>query len=106
MKGGGMPLWVRVARMRGARAPTVDDVQRERARLVERLAPGKTFADIGGMWGIDGDVAFAAERAGATDVLLCDGMDPSPEFQRKHRERESRVCYAQCDLPDTVGIDA
>jgi len=66
--------------------------------MIERLAPGSSFLDLGGMWGVDGDVAFAAERAGASRVVLFDGMDPTEPFQAKHRDagsqatRRTRTC--------------
>lgn len=57
------------------------------------------------MWGVDGDVAFAAERAGATRVVLFDGMDPTGEFERKHREAGSEVTYVQGDLHDPQDVE-
>ena len=32
---------------------------------VRRYAPGRSFVDIGGMWGINGRYSFEAEAAGA-----------------------------------------
>lgn len=60
---------------------------------------------MGGMWGINGDDGFAAERAGAKRVVICDGMDPTDEFQRKHAERSSKVEYVQGDLHDPVTVE-
>jgi SAM-dependent methyltransferase len=71
-----------------------------RAELIARLAPGKTFLDMGGMWGVHGEFAFLAEDAGASSVVLCDGMDPTEEFDRKLKERSSRVRFVQGDLHD------
>lgn len=76
-----------------------------RRELIHSLAPGRSFIDVGGMWGIHGDAAFAAEEAGATEVVLFDAMDPVPEFQRKHAERSSRVRYVQGDLHDREGVE-
>ena len=76
-----------------------------RAELIARLAPGKTFLDMGGMWGISGDDAFAAEAAGARRVVICDGMDPSDDFQRKRAERSSQVQYVQGDLHDPLTVE-
>lgn len=72
----------------------------QRAGLIARLAPGKSFLDMGGMWSVSGEFSFLAERAGASSVVLCDGMDPTPEFQRKHAERSSGVRFVQGDLHD------
>jgi SAM-dependent methyltransferase len=76
-----------------------------RGELIARVAPGKSFLDMGGMLGIGGDDAFAAESAGATRIVICDGMDPTDEFQRKHAERSSRVEYVQGDLHDPVTVE-
>ena len=51
-----------------------------------------------------GDIAFAAERAGATRVVLFDGMDPTEEFAAKHRDAGSRVTYVQGDLHDPEDV--
>jgi len=72
--------------------------------MIERLAPGSSFLDLGGMWGVDGDVAFAAERAGASRVVLFDGMDPTEPFQAKHRDAGSQVAYVQGDLHDPEDV--
>lgn len=75
-----------------------------RQRLVEALAPHRSFLDVGGMYAVAGDVAFWAEDAGATEVLLFDGMDPSTEFVRKHEARQSIVKYRQGDLHDPEDV--
>ena len=56
------------------------------------------------MWGVDGELAFRAERAGATRVVLFDGMDPTPEFQAKHGQAGSQVVYIQGDLHDPEDV--
>lgn len=56
------------------------------------------------MWGVDGDVAFRAERAGATRVVLFDGMDPTAEFEAEHRRSSSQVGYVQGDLHDREDV--
>jgi hypothetical protein len=91
--------WLTRGRARSRRARSLDRWE-NRYRLVERLAPGRSFLDLGGMWGVDGEIAFRAERAGATRVVLFDGMDPSDEFQAKHRDAGSRLVYVQGDLHD------
>lgn len=76
-----------------------------RRDLIARLAQGRTFLDMGGMWGINGADAFLAEAAGAERVVLCDGMDPTPQFQREHEQRSSKVDYVQGDLHDPSTIE-
>src|SRR4051794_41899967 len=75
-----------------------------RFALVDRLAPGHSLLDLGGMWGVDGEVAFRAERAGATRVVLLDGMDPTSGFEAKHEEQGSSVAYVQGDLHDPEDV--
>ena len=50
--------------------------------FVGNHAPGKSFADIGCMWGVNGSHAFLAEDAGATRVVGVDVFGPTPEFER------------------------
>ena len=66
--------------------------------LIDKYAPGRSFADIGCMWGVNGEFAFAAERAGATRVIAVDVFGPTPEFEQKHRERRSTVQFVLGDL--------
>jgi len=87
------------SRAKAAREPRTERWENRR-RLVDRLAPGSSFLDLGGMWNVHGEVAFRAEQRGATRVVLFDGMDPTPEFEQKHRAVDSGVTYVQGDLHD------
>jgi hypothetical protein len=71
-----------------------------REQLVRRFAAGKSFADIGCMWGVDGAIAFAAEDAGATDVVGVDLMQASDAFEQERARRGSRMRFIQGDLHD------
>jgi hypothetical protein len=75
-----------------------------RDELIARHVPGRSFADIGCMWGSHGEVAFLAEEAGATQVTAFDMMGETPEFKAEHRRRSSQVRFVQGDLhaPDAV----
>ena len=82
-------------------------------RWIREHVPGRTFADIGGMYQLMGDMAFLAEAAGATDVTLFDVGDPDliaaghPEwgwFEQKKADRNSKVRYVQGDLEDPVAV--
>jgi 2-polyprenyl-3-methyl-5-hydroxy-6-metoxy-1,4-benzoquinol methylase len=66
--------------------------------LVETHARGHSFADVGCMWGVNGDFAFRAERAGATRVIAVDVFGPTPEFEQKHRAQRSRVQFVLGDI--------
>src|SRR5580704_10505966 len=76
--------WLGAARRQHVATIGWDDLEANRLRLINRLAPGRTFLDLGGMYRIAGEMAFSAERAGASRVVLFDGMDPSDEFIEKH----------------------
>lgn len=72
--------------------------------LIRRHAPGKSFADIGCMWGVNGEYSFVAEAAGATRVVAVDVFGPTPEFEEAHRQRGSRVEFILGDVgaPQTL----
>jgi SAM-dependent methyltransferase len=67
-------------------------------------ASGKSFADIGCMWGVNGEYAFLAEAAGATAVAAVDVFGPTPEFEEKRLARRSRVRFVLGDITraDTI----
>jgi Methyltransferase domain len=75
-------------------------------RVVAQYAPGRSFADIGCMWNIHGEIAFLAEEAGATSVTGVDVIKPTDEFDRKHRERSSQVRFVKGDLHQPATAEA
>jgi 2-polyprenyl-3-methyl-5-hydroxy-6-metoxy-1,4-benzoquinol methylase len=75
---------------------------------IRKHAPGKSFADIGCMWGVNGEYSFIAEQAGATSVTAVDVFGPTPEFEEKRKARHSRVRFVLGDITrldtiDTIG---
>jgi hypothetical protein len=60
--------------------------------------PGASFADIGCMWGVNGEYAFFAEECGATLVKGVDVFGPTPEFELKKKERNSKVEFVLGDV--------
>ncbi len=66
--------------------------------LIRQHAPGKTFADVGCMWGVNGEYSFVAEEAGAAAVKAIDVFGPTPEFDQKHAARHSRVEFILGDV--------
>jgi SAM-dependent methyltransferase len=72
--------------------------------LVRAHAAGRSFADIGCMWGVNGEYAFIAEEAGATAVTGVDVFGPTPEFDAEHARRRSAVRFVLGDAtsPDTL----
>lgn len=68
--------------------------------IVRRCAPGRSLVDVGCLWGVDGEFAFQAEAAGATPVKAVDVFGPTPEFERKRRDRCSKVEFILGDVTD------
>jgi hypothetical protein len=71
---------------------------------IRRYAPGRSFADIGCMWDVNGAYAFMAEEAGATAVKAVDVFGPTPEFEVKKHAVNSSVEFILGDAtsPDTI----
>jgi hypothetical protein len=112
--------WSKAVRLRGRarRRGLPDDWEEGRLAWVREHAPGRSFADVGGLFKLVGDMAFLAEEVGATDVTLFDVGDidlPSEghlewgSFQQKRDAKGSKVRYVQGDLedpatPERVGV--
>ncbi len=92
--------WLTAARVRRRirRSPQA------REELVTRFGPGRSFADIGCMWSVDGAIAFLAERCGATAVTGLDVMPASEKFAAEHAARASTVRFVQGDLHDPAAM--
>lgn len=71
---------------------------------IRRHAPGRSFVDVGCMWGVNGEYAFMAEAAGAAPVKGVDLFGPTPEFEEKKRRLNSGVEFILGDItqPDTL----
>jgi SAM-dependent methyltransferase len=71
---------------------------------IRQHAPGRSFVDVGCMWGVDGEYAFVAEEAGANAVKGVDVFGPTPEFEAKKRARNSVVEFILGDAtqPETI----
>ncbi len=76
-----------------------------RHRFVDEHAPGRTFADVGGMWGVDGEIALRAARIGAAKVTLFDGGEPTPVFLERRERQGSEIRCVQGDLEDPVSVE-
>lgn len=86
--------------------PPLEEWHAMRRRWVAEHAPGRSFADIGGLF-IDGRVSFEAEEAGAARVTIFDVGDReyAPAFLAEHERRGSAVRYVQGDLHDDAAIE-
>ncbi len=71
---------------------------------IRKYAPNHSFADIGCMWGVNGEYSFVAEEAGATVVKAVDVFGPTPEFEAKKQARNSSVEFILGDVcrPDII----
>ena len=95
--------WLASARLR-TRAGRLMRPPRDRLQIVREHARGRSFADIGCMWGVDGEVAFEAEAAGATSVSALDVMAPTAGFEAERARRGSSVRYIQADIHDERAV--
>jgi hypothetical protein len=68
---------------------------------VREYAEGRSFCDVGAMWGVNGRISFVAEEAGASRVTAVDIADPTPEYEREHERRRSKVRFVGADLHDS-----
>jgi SAM-dependent methyltransferase len=93
-------LWRYYQGWRGHRVGSYNDLP----ELIRKYAPGKRFVDIGCMWGVNGAHAFAAEAAGATNVVGVDVFGPTPEFEAEKTARGSSVEFLLGDAgaPETI----
>ena len=73
--------WMNAARLRRKRE-RYDNAQANRRRedLVREYAPGRSFVDVGCMWGADARFSFLAEEVGATKITGLDGMAPTDGY--------------------------
>ena len=93
-------------RARPATAPLDADAPRSPAQdeLLERYAPGRSFADIGCLWRIHG-ATFFAEELGATTVTAVDSEPSTAEFDAELERRHSKVRFVQGDIHDDAAIE-
>lgn len=90
-------LWILLARMRQR---LVWRKTEPREELIRRYAPGRSFADIGAMWNVHGQISFLAEECGATVVTAVDIMVPTDSYREEHARRASRVRFVPGDIHD------
>lgn len=87
-------LWRRWRLSRGEAVGNYKDLP----TLIRKYAPGKSFADIGCMWGVNGEYAFVAAEAGATRVVGVDVFGPTPEFEEKRAARAPQAEFVLGDI--------
>ena len=69
-----------------------------RTELIKNNVPGKSFVDVGCMWGIHGYYCFQAEKHGANRSIGVDIYPPSDEFLETKKEQNSTVEFIQGDI--------
>lgn len=70
----------------------------DNAALIKKYAPGKSIADIGCMWGINGLNSFLAEESGATKLIAVDVYPESEKFLEEKKKRNSAVQFVLGDI--------
>jgi SAM-dependent methyltransferase len=75
------------------------------ADYIRLYAPGKSFVDVGGMWGIDGEHTFEAARAGATKAVCVD-LYRTPAFDRKVEDFGGQVEFVLGDASSMATVEA
>ena len=80
------------------RLPGAVDLPDRHRDMIARHAAGRSFADVGCMWNVDGAYAFHALDAGATEVVGVDVMPPSAAFETANGQRGNRVRFVQGDI--------
>src|ERR1044071_9178743 len=68
--------------------------------LIERHAPGRSFADIGAMWNVHGAYAFHANSVGTSAVTAVDVMAAQPEFAAANDRVGGAVRFVEGDIND------
>jgi ubiquinone/menaquinone biosynthesis C-methylase UbiE len=70
----------------------------DNGEVVKKYTAGKSFADIGCLWGIHGQNAFIAEEAGAIRSVGIDVYPATKEFLDEKKKRNSRVEFIEGDI--------
>ena len=73
---------------------------------IRQHAPGRSFADVGCMWGVNGAYAFLAEESGASRVVAVDVFGPTPEFEAERTARQSSVTFVLGDITSPATLAA
>jgi SAM-dependent methyltransferase len=94
-------LWRRWTARRGEAVGSYGDLP----AYIRTYARGRSFVDVGCMWGVDGEYAFLAEEAGATRVKGVDVFGPTPEFEQKKAGRHSSVEFILGDITSPATLD-
>ena len=64
---------------------------------IRNLAPGKTFADVGGLWGAINEKIGCAAKARARSVTMIDITEPANDLWQQFRARCTALGVTGCD---------
>jgi hypothetical protein len=95
--------WIGAARAR--RRLSSDGPADDPMALLRSLVPGRSVADVGCMWSVDGAYCFVAEEAGATAITGVDLMPASARFEDERERRGSAVRFVQGDVHDPAVVE-
>lgn len=96
--------WVFLRRIRRRIGkPSREASQAERHLWIDKHAPGRSFADVGGLFQLHGEMAYRAETAGAAEVTLFDSGDEDYLGLAAER-RKSRIRFVQGDLEEPESV--
>jgi hypothetical protein len=94
-------LWRRWRARRGDVVGSYDRLP----EFIRNHVSGRSFADIGCMWGVNGEYSFVAAEAGATAVTAVDVFGPTPEFEQKRLARAPDVRFVLGDITQVATIE-
>lgn len=80
------------------------DLNESRHKLINKYVKGKSFLDIGCMWGINGYFTFLAEDLGASSSTGFDIYPMSDEFKNTKEKRKSGAKFVQGDINSSESI--
>ncbi len=80
--------------------------QTTNADLIRKYVKGKSFADVGALWGVNGLNSFIAEESGAKKVTAIDIYPESPKFIEEKNKRNSKIGFIQGDIHQSSTTDA
>jgi len=73
-----------------------------RCRAIKEHVSGKSFADIGCMWGLEGKFCFYAAECGASKVVGVDVFPASDHFKERQKQWQSTVKFVRGDINDKL----